>query len=390
MKEQIIMRILIVSKCPTHPTNAGNRRWILAQTEILRELGNEIYFLYIDERPLRSSPADSIIDYEATKKYWRDHFFYLRISKVEKFYFNVMKQVNMHFRGGYQSCDVNYPHRLTGLVNNLNTRYKFDICIVNYYYLTKLFKQISIPKKVLFTHDCIAYKDLAVGEKTMTIDANNEAKALQRSPYIFALQDVEMHYFEILSPLSKVYNIYSKYIYHPSMILGNHNMVFLSGSNDYNINGLRWFLKEIFTLIKQHFTDAQCIVGGAICTKIVNDNLPDGVKLIGYVDSPKLLYDMGDVAINPTYQGTGLKIKTFEAISYDKVTMVHPHSMKGVFDKDHSPLYSSANPQEWLDFLIKLWETKEIFIEDIKKSNKEYMKKMNEFIVSEYKRFLND
>lgn len=51
------MRILIVSKCPTHPTDAGNRWGILAQTEILRELGNEIYFLYIDERPLRGSIA---------------------------------------------------------------------------------------------------------------------------------------------------------------------------------------------------------------------------------------------------------------------------------------------------------------------------------------------
>lgn len=98
----------------------------------------------------------------------------------------------------------------------------------------------------------------------------------------------------------------------------------------------------------------------------------------------------GDVAITLLIRGRDLKLKLLRLISYDKVTMVHPHSMKGVFDKDHSPLYSSANPQEWLDFLIKLWETKEIFIEDIKKSNKEYMKKMNEFIVSEYKRFLND
>ncbi len=123
---------------------------------------------------------------------------------------------------------------------------------------------------------------------------------------------------------------------------------------------------------------------------IINDDLGEGVKLIGYVDSPNVLYEQGDVAINPTYQGTGLKIKTFEAISYDKVTMVHPHSMKGVFEKDKTSLFFSDKPQDWIDFLVKLWRTKEILITDMKKSNGDYMRRMNEFIVNEYIRFLND
>ena len=87
---------------------------------------------------------------------------------------------------------------------------------------------------------------------------------------------------------------------------------------------------------------------------------------------------------------TGLKIKTFEAISYDKVTMVHPHSMKGVFEKDKTSLFFSDKPQDWIDFLVKLWRTKEILITDMKKSNGDYMRRMNEFIVNEYIRFLND
>lgn len=85
---------------------------------------------------------------------------------------------------------------------------------------------------------------------------------------------------------------------------------------------------------------------------IINDDLGEGVKLIGYVDSPNVLYEQGDVAINPTYQGTGLKIKTFEAISYDKVTMVHPHSMKGVFEKDKTSLFSRINLKTGLIFLL--------------------------------------
>lgn len=56
-------------------------------------------------------------------------------------------------------------------------------------------------------------------------------------------------------------------------------------------------LKEVFPLIRKHFVDAQCIIAGAICQMIINDDLGEGVKLIGYVDSPNALYEQGDVLL---------------------------------------------------------------------------------------------
>ena len=98
-------------------------------------------------------------------------------------------------------------------------------------------------------------------------------------------------------------------------------------------------------------------------------------------------YSQGDIVINPTYQGTGLKIKTFEAISFDKVTIVHPHSMTGVFKKDTAPLMSSERPQDWVGFLENIWENPDCIM-SVKERNKVYLEEMNEYIVKEYKRFL--
>ena len=50
-------KILIVAKTPTHPTTAGNRWGILAQAESLKKLGNEVYFLYVEERAMSRSKA---------------------------------------------------------------------------------------------------------------------------------------------------------------------------------------------------------------------------------------------------------------------------------------------------------------------------------------------
>lgn len=382
------MKILIVSKCPTHPTNAGNRWGILAQAQILQKLGNEIHFLYINELPMRMNSTPYLKDLEETSKYWGNRFHLFTVSKVTKLCFNIKKYIDKYFFDDYFNVDEVYPNGLSSYVSKLQAKDHFDICIVNYVYLTKLFTKVKFPKTAVFTHDCMSYKNLMVNEPCRTMNAHQEAIALQRCQHIFAVQDEEMAYFHLLSPKSKVYNIYSKYDYHPQDIVNNHNIVFLSGGNPYNVHGIQWFIKEIWPLIIKRFSDAQLIIGGSIC-KVIKDieGIP-GITLYGYVDVPADFYAQADVAINPVFQGTGLKIKTFEAISFDKVTLVHPHSMAGVFRKEEAPLLASDNPEEWVKILEKVWNSTE-FIKQHKLQNKRFLKEMNEFIVNEYKRFLD-
>lgn len=386
------MRIIIVSKCPTHPTNAGNRWGILAQANILKRLGADVHFLYVEERPITKK---CIGEYDEmlgkTREYWKERFHYFRIPIWEKAIFNVKKRW-FSYRDKRAKCDSYFPCGLINFVNKLDSELHFDICIVNYYQMTKLLKYIHIPKKAVFTHDNYTYKDIRLkcrpGECDATADANEMAKAMQRSPHIFAVQDDEMIFFQQLSPLSHVYNIYSKYDYHPQLITNNHNILFLSGSNGFNQNGIRWFIKEVFPLIRKKFKDVQLLIGGAICKAIQELGSVDGVQLLGFIENLSDFYKQGDVAINPVYQGTGLKIKTFEAISYDKVVIVHPHSMMGIFHKDEAPLFASDQPEEWVKYLVSIWNHPEK-ISEKKAQNKIYLTELSEFIISEYKRFLN-
>lgn len=383
------MKILIVSKCPTHPTNAGNRWWILSQAEMFMSLGHEVHFLYINELPLKRDAAPYIESLEQTRKYWGDKFHLFTVSKFQKYKMIAAKLYRMKFGHNYWKVDDQYPFGLEQMVNELDGTIHFDVCIINYYYLSRLFEHINIPKKAIATHDCIAYKQLKTGMPTLCITADTEAKAMQRCPHIFALQEQEADYFQLLSPCSKVYNLYGKYEHHAQALVGNHKMVFLSGNNVFNQNGIRWFLREVFPDIRRAVPDAEVLIGGSICKIIKDLDNIDGVKLLGGVDDPAEFYAQADVAINPVYQGTGLKIKTFEAISYDKVTLVHPHSMAGVFKRDNAPLFASDKPEDWVTFLEKIWGNLDA-INAIKLKDKEYLQAMNDFIVSEYERFLKD
>ena len=380
-------KILIVSTCPTHPTTAGNRRFILDQTEQFLNMGHEVFFLFVNLRnTIKQEEDDETVS--SLKDYWGDRFFIYHQSNLQKLWSSFITKYRQHLYNGYNKIDDRYPYRLHHTINKLDAQYHFDVCLVNYFFLTKALIKIKIPKKGLITHDYFAYKSILVGDRFVlnNLTANEEAIAMQRSPYIFALNEGEAEYFQRLSPLSRVLCIYGSFVYRKSPIVGNHNILFLSGPNSYNINGLKWFLDNIFDSIIERFPNAKLYVGGAICSVISNWKLNANINLVGVVSNSADFYALGDVVINPTYQGTGLKIKTFEAVSFDKVLLTHPHSKIGIYKKDESPIFASDKAKDWVSFLDDIWGDIDK-IKAIKDKNKRYFEQMNAYIDSQYKVF---
>lgn len=383
------MKILIVSTHPSHPAIEGNRRFIYNQIELFKQMGHDVYFLLI-QRGNRDW-GNSVEDVKKSmNEYWDEHFSIFKVSNLEITIFNKVQGYRKHFYNGYLKCDDLYPKGLNNYVKKLNEKHHFDACIINYYFLSKLFCGVTFPLMAINTHDYFGYKNLLTGEENVWLGTtpNEEAKALQRCPHIFALNTEEAVYFSKLSPQSTVYNIFSIYKYRSSETVGNHKLLFLSGNNIYNQNGLNWFLKDIFPAIVKRFPDCTLEIGGGICNVLKGSTSDSHVKLLGFVDSSELFYDRADVVINPTYQGTGLKIKTFEGISNGKIVMAHPHSLIGIYKPESAPLFSSANSEDWVLFLEHIWNDSRQ-INAIKVQCKSYVKQMNDFVKNEYSRFFN-
>lgn len=384
------MKILIVSKCHTHPTNQGNSAGILKQCALFQQLGHEVHFLYIDEQPLHKNPAPWREALRQTREWWGDKFHCFHVNKLDKLRISGTKFFRLIFCNRRLGVDDNYPIGLTRWVEKLQRQYNFDVCVINYYELSRLFKHISIPKLAIFTHDIYAYKRLKTDTKMYDMTASAEAKAMQRCPHIFAVQDIEADYFQVIAPHSKVYSIYGRFKHVPAPVAGNHNILFLSSDNQYNIHGIRWFVSDILPQILKRWPDAKLLAGGMICKAVPELANTPGVECVGFVENPEEFYLRGDVAINPISKGTGLKIKTFDSMARDKVTIVHPHSLEGVYRPDQIPVYASDKPEDWVAYLEKVWGDDPAVILDVKKRNHDYLKSMDEFVISEYKRFLAD
>ena len=339
-------KILIISPSYTHPTTAGNRKCILDYCTLLRQMGHEIYFLLVSDDKLNNNA------YISTRNYWENHFFLYQSSKIRCFKRHIINRIRKHICNYYWQIDDWCPNGISKYINNLHKIYNFDAAIVNYVYLSKIIPQLNIKKIALYTHDCFLHKSKRVGfNADFTLEPSEESKGLIRCKNILSIQENETQLFRYLSPLSNVYTVYSYFEYNELPLIGNMNLLFFSGPNVFNINGIRNFIFNIYPNLKQEFPELKLLIGGKICDIIKDWELTNDIELKGEYEDQKDFYKLGDIVINPVYQGTGLKIKTFESLSYGRITIVHTHSCEGVYRKETAPLLTANTSEDYIKYL---------------------------------------
>ncbi|WP_346710322.1 glycosyltransferase [Phocaeicola salanitronis] len=383
------MRILIITDIPTSPITGGARKIISLYSNLFKSWGHEVHFLCVNKFNMRKKYRVDIKQaFAATKKEWGQYYHQYDYSLWENIYSNVKIIFSKLFHNDYRKCDDIYPRGLTSEVVDLLHKYDIEAVIVNHFYLSKVLEAIPLKRKALFTHDSFSmYKKSKSKQAAYYLMPKEEKIALNRAPYIFAMQSVEADYFRTLVPNNTILINYCNHEFHPQPIVGNHNILFFSGEHKFNIDGLVWFIENVFSLIKNRFPDVKLLIGGEICNALKGYDNRDNIELVGKIEEPESFFLRGDVAINPCRLGTGLKIKTFESVSYDKVTMVHSNSLVGIYKEEDAPIFSSSNPIEWVEYLDKIWSNRHE-IAEIKAKNQTYIRDMNDFIKGQYKIWL--
>lgn len=371
-------KILIISSIQTPPIQAGSQKCIYEYSEMLKQMGFDVYFLYIKGRQK--------INQQFTQ-YWGNKLFIFEriwiLDVIKRGFVEIRKKIT-----NYNHVDDFYPIGLTSFVKNIQKKYHFDNIIINYLTLSKLFKANLNCKKILYAHDCLSFKKKRLNIKKFWIDLtpNQEALGLQRCPNILSIQENETIFFKYLHPTGNILSVYSNFQIHKPIITGNKNILFLSGKSILNINGIKYFIQDIFPLILEKEPHTQLIIGGSICDVLKGFNASH-IKMVGRIGDENNFYALGDICINPIYQGTGLKIKTFEALSYGKITIVHPHSAEGIFRPKDAPILIGNTPQEFALHIIKALSNIEMRYNYSHKAIN-YIQTLNEYIKQQYLKIL--
>ncbi len=352
----------------------------MGQVRILKHLGCDVHFLFVEMSLKKSDTSDM-------EAYWGNSFHVFNQSSFGKVCRYITDQVRVKINHGYWKCDDHYASGLDRYVNELDKQFQFDAIIIQYIRLSKLLPNIIIPRKAIYTHDVFSYKDIRTGGPFYeTCNAHEEARALQRCPNIFAIQEEEAIFYKFIAPSSKIYTVYNPYIFHEQPIADTRAILYLASRMEFNVSGILWFLDNVWEKLLSSSPDAKMLIGGSVCEQIPHDKYPN-VELQGFVDSLDAFYAQGNIVINPVFQGTGMKIKTFESLSYGKTTIVHPHSTHGIYRKETAPIFCCSEPEEWAQMLQEKLDP----TFDHKKNrdaDRLYIQEMYNFIENQYKVFL--
>lgn len=96
-----------------------------------------------------------------------------------------------------------------------------------------------------------------------------------------------------------------------------------------NIAGVEQFLAQVWPEVRAAAQEARFIVCGKVCDAFRGCSVP-GVELAGVVPSLEPYYRAAAVVVNTVPFGTGLKIKTVEALAHGKCTVVTPAGAEGL------------------------------------------------------------
>jgi glycosyltransferase involved in cell wall biosynthesis len=381
-------KIVVISPVPTHPISAGNRSCILSYTKMLEELGNLVFFFWISPHYHYES------EYEEMINYWKDRFIFCRMSLIN-IILTKLYDITVFKFAKYCSLDSRYKFAfgINRKIKSIQKKYNFDTVIINYVFLSRFFKCFKNKKKILYTHDVFTNKGLTSKAKWVTLKPDEEMNGLNRADIIFSIQEHESIFYRFLS-YKKILTVYGYFPVRSTPFVGmceqNHyKILYLSGNNEHNIEAIIWFYMEVFSILKVLYPNIRLIVGGLICEKIKSVIKSDkNVELQGVVYDVYQFYSQADIFVNPTFSGTGLKIKTFEALSYGKILVAHPHSLIGLFDKEQIPVLVASSKDEYIDQFKQLFASVDRW-NDMKQHSIDYMLSFQTFVKQQFRYALN-
>jgi len=196
--------------------------------------------------------------------------------------------------------------------------------------------------KYVITHDVLherhqTFIDRGYEIRPKRIDRQEESQLLNSFDAIIAIQKEEAQSFAGMCADRDVVTVpYSVDLTeHNSADETTHRCLFAGAVDLQNVDGLNWFLTDIWPTIIEHVPAATLHVCGSVCQE-VRDPV-NGVVYRGVVPDLRDEYSKAALVIVPLRVGSGLKIKIVEALSHGRVCVTTSIGTQGLTQGDDKP-----------------------------------------------------
>jgi polysaccharide biosynthesis protein PslH len=232
-----------------------------------------------------------------------------------------------------------------------------DILLVNTIFATALLeaKPSRAPAAVI-AHDVFHQRTSAFEARGLAmkpaVTQTQEAALLQRFDAIIAISDDDAREFKCLAP-----NARTVVVLPPGPDASNmprcpdaRRCAFLGTSNALNVDGITWFLSEVWPKVIAGAPDARLELIGSICNAVATED-PTLVKRFVVEDLGPAL-GSASFAVNPLRAGSGLKIKMLDYFAHGVPAITTSIGAAGFPRNGAEPFVVCDEPAEFAEAVL--------------------------------------
>jgi glycosyltransferase involved in cell wall biosynthesis len=350
-------RILLVAPVPTHPSSTGASARVRHMAEGLLSLGHEVHFLHLQQTLRAADPA--------MQHYWHERLHAFRslspASFVGRGRRKLVRLVGKTFHLNLP-VDSYFDPEAGRYVHSLLTTGGFDVVILSYVFYSRLFESApGAVRKLIDTHDVFSdrfrlYRAHGQANEFFSTGKSEEKKALDRSDAVLAIQEWDADHFRSLTtrPVVVVGHLAAPLATAPpaSAVECARAMLFVGGPMGINVHGVTWFIDRVLPAVRRRVPDAELWLVGGIGSRI--GRRAPGVRRFGFVDALGDLYRRAAIVINPQQFGTGLSIKSVDALLHGRPLVTTPSGARGLEDGVGVAFHQAGSAEEFSDRLVEL------------------------------------
>lgn len=276
----------------------------------------------------------------------------------------VSKLTGANYNGLNVHVDDWCGHEAMDAVDQLAREYEYDIAVTNYPFMSAIFERISAyTNKILLTHDSFVDRNRRMLKQGypesgwISIDQRGEKLACDRSDIVVAMQEHEADGFRAICDPRRVQvvaPIFERKSIESPAAAEKLRIGYFGSSNWVNEQNLGEYLK-FWAKDDDLKNNTEILIAGGVCETLKNfvpHSLLETVNpvMVGRVDQPGDFFSMCDIVINPERGGTGIKIKTLEALAHGMPVLTTEGGSVGI---DSQNPYHQAEDFEALASMTK-------------------------------------
>ena len=344
-------RVLIVSTVVPYPPAHGNQLHIFRLLRWLKEEGYEVILVLHPFEPVDEATLE-----EVRRLVFRVHLLlredapasnrlqFLRQRWLQRSDQAVRKLEDLHVEAPRflrrwrlrHWEELHCPPALVAEVALRCRQYRPFAIIAQYIWTTRCFAAADPGTlRIVDTHDMFSTrkeKVVSFGiEDPLTIEPDEEAMLLSRADVIMTSQIDETRGMRNLGVDRRIFTIAIDMDVAEPPRKGDEvpgRVVIVASDNQANILGVRHFIERTWPHVVARHPEATLHVVGRVGNHI--HHVGPGVTLMGFVPSVAEEYRRAQVVVNPVYCGSGLKIKSVEAMAHGKPLVAWPPGVEGL------------------------------------------------------------